>query len=144
MVTLAVRDYETLKYRDRDVADMAYHASDVGSDSLTSATIVILRAPLPFASSRAPSVGVASPCRFFQAITIMEIPDVDIIQKHRTKGRYSASTFLVGCVDDDKDDYIPVVTIMWQDDSRAISISDVDIDEAAPPKLAEALRKFSP
>lgn len=73
-----------------------------------------------------------------------EMPDVGITQKHRTKGRHSASTFLVEFADEDKDDYVPVVTIKWQDDGDSITVSEVDVDDAAPPKLAEALRKLAP
>lgn len=69
---------------------------------------------------------------------------MDILQKHRTKGRFSALTFLVGCTDADKDDCVPLITVMWQDDGNTVRIMEVGVDEASPKKLAAALRQLSP
>lgn len=143
VVTLAVHDYITLKYRDRDAADMAFQAMSAATLAYVSSkgkalTASAIRVKPPAIRRR----GVAlSP--FYKAISD-EMPDVDITQKHKTKGRLSASTFLVECAGGDKDDYVPIATVMWQDDGNAIRITEVDIDEAAPPKLAKALRKLSP
>lgn len=80
---------------------------------------------------------------FYQAIA-ERMPQADIMQKHRTKGRLSSSTFLVECADDDKGDYVPIGIVMWHDDGSAVRITEVDIDDGTIPELAADLRKRSP
>lgn len=41
--------------------------------------------------------------------------DVGITQKHKTKGRSSATTFFVECADDDNGDFVAVATVFWKD-----------------------------
>lgn len=141
IVTLAVHDYITLKLRDRDTADSAYRAlaaypmvykSSKGKELKASA----IRVKPPAVRRR----GVAlSP--FCKAIED-DFPNVEITQKHRTKGRASAATFLVECAAEDADEFISVATVMWRDTGSEVVITEVEVDDATPPDLAETLRRL--
>lgn len=139
LVTLAVHDYVTLKYRARDATHAAHQALSAATLTYTSSTgkemsATAVRVKLPAIRRRAVALTPS-----YKAIS-GEMPEVDITQKHRTKGRFSASTFLVECAEDD---YVPTVTVMWQDGGSTIRITEVDIDGGAPPRLVAALWKLS-
>lgn len=104
MVTLVVNDYDMLKYRDRGAADSADQAMSTAALSYISSKgkemiEIAIRVKPPATRRRGGALSL-----FYKAISD-KMPDVDITQKHRTKGRLSASTFLVERADADKDDY---------------------------------------
>lgn len=144
VVTLAVHDYVTLKFRDRDSGDEAVRA--------------MTEAKLEYLSSKgkamqAKTIRVKPPAirrrdvalrPFYQAVEDA-FPNVEIVQKHRTKGGSSASTFLVECAAEGADEFMPVATVvMWRDIGTEIVVTDVDCEDIAPDGLVSALRKLTP
>lgn len=75
-------------------------------------------------------------------------PEADMTQKHRMRGRQSATTFLVECADADADDYLPVLTVMWRDHGDAIVVSEYELVAAlkklCPYGLLSPLRRLRP
>lgn len=70
------------------------------------------------------------------------MPDVEITQQHRTKGRASASTFLVECAVEDAGEFMPVAMVSWYDTCLEMMISEVDVGDATHKAWANALRNF--
>lgn len=138
VAALAVHDYITVKYRDRDAADASYRTMTASPLAYKSSKGKELKAAAirvePPAIRRR---GVAlSP--FYQAIE-NAFPDVMVTQNHRTKATRSASTFLVECAADGMDEFIPVATVMWRDIGTEVVITECDVDDSAP-----ALRNLVP
>lgn len=136
---MAVHDYTTLKYRDRDSLDAAYKSKleYFSSEGKATMTAKPIRVNPPAIRRR----GVAM--KPFYVAAEEAFPNVEIVQRHRTKKGSSASIFLVECAADDADEFVPVVTVLWRDDGSSIEITEVDIDGSAPKGLAKVLHKLS-
>lgn len=75
---------------------------------------------------------------YYQAVE-SAFPDVEITQKHTTKGRSSATTFFVECADGDKDEFVAVATVFWKDTGNEVQIIDCEAAAGTPASLVSAL-----
>lgn len=83
------------------------------------------------------------PCHFFYQAGEASFLDVEITQKHRTKGKSSATTFFVECVGVEKDEFIAVATVMWADTGAQVEILECEPAPSAPTSVVDAFQKLS-
>lgn len=142
IIILDVHGYFTLKFRNRASAD-AVHKALAGSLLLHTGSkskgmkAKAIRVKCPAVRRR--GIALSPYCQAVESA----FPDVEITQKHKTRGRSSATAFFVDSADIDKDDFIAVATVLWTDNGTVVEILACEPALGPPKSLVASLKELS-